>query len=876
MIRCLQCEFENPDSHKFCQNCGSVLSVNRQTDTNVESQHASIVAEHGDGQTIQASGEHAAEEQALDTVYSPQDSAPSNISDSPSDAPTVPTEPSSAEPTLDASTDSAPGLKGDIKVEDLEFEDLEFPPPTPLLAQPCPWLAILTINDPLDAEFFDPDVVDLTAIADLLQQRAIALQEKGYLDDDQRYRINDCVLKTPTVNHVQAAPYLEISLFDDNPNELSQLDQLLSQQNPSSEVISDIQGEQAADSDPSQVQDVASIDHPADLTPEPLASPDSDDSEDGYTADIRTVSPTEPNPENSPPDDSTSDEVITEVLMSSKASTPSSETDDNQADERAMSVESSDTHTLTVNAEPAIASSLTPSLTPGLSSPAFTIPNLAIVYLDVQDQFYPSLPQIHDAWMMNDMSVILVENRNDLQRLDDAIQEPEVNALQVLHWFHEMTELWGVLYPKHYHSSLLDLANLRVDEDHILCLTCLYRPSKKADFPLSLLGKLWQGLLQQSPLHNNDDLVKLCESLAEGELSSLNALRFQLEDVAMKLHDESLVETDLHATDGAIAQPIAAAAPLEDSASPLATAEQVDDAMSVTAPPPGEMPSGDEAPTVVLPMRLFHLSDVGATDIGRQRDHNEDYFSIQSETQKQDTPIGRKFSARGLYILCDGMGGHAAGEVASALAVTTLETYFGDHWTDQFPTPDVIREGICQANQSIYDLNQEKASYGSGRMGTTLVMMLVDDIKVAIAHVGDSRVYKFCRRTGLEQITVDHEVGQREIQRGVEPAIAYARPDAYQLTQALGPRDSDYINPSIQTLEVNEDTLFILCSDGLSDNNLLEQFCDTHVEPMLSSQANLSQELTNLIDLANKHNGHDNITAIAVRMKVRPKVQGLQ
>jgi len=161
-------------------------------------------------------------------------------------------------------------------------------------------------------------------------------------------------------------------------------------------------------------------------------------------------------------------------------------------------------------------------------------------------------------------------------------------------------------------------------------------------------------------------------------------------------------------------------------------------------------------------------------------------------------------------------------------------------------------------------------------MGTTLVMLLVQDTEVAIAHVGDSRLYRYTRKRGLEQITIDHEVGQREIQRGVDPDIAYARPDAYQLTQALGPRDEHFIKPDVQYLELNEDTLLLLCSDGLTDNDLLENHWQSHIEPLISSQANLDQGVRQLIDLANQCNGHDNITAIAVRAKVRPNLEHLR
>ncbi len=157
-------------------------------------------------------------------------------------------------------------------------------------------------------------------------------------------------------------------------------------------------------------------------------------------------------------------------------------------------------------------------------------------------------------------------------------------------------------------------------------------------------------------------------------------------------------------------------------------------------------------------------------------------------------------------------------------------------------------------------------------MGTTLVMLLIQDTQAAVAHVGDSRLYRLTRKGGLEQITVDHEVGQREISRGVEPSVAYTRPDAYQLTQALGPRDEHSISADVQFLDIAEDTLFILASDGLSDNDLLETRYSTHLLPLLSSGANLETGVRDLIDLANDYNGHDNITIVLIRAKVRPNL----
>ncbi|MCY7278437.1 MAG: protein phosphatase 2C domain-containing protein, partial [Phormidesmis sp. CAN_BIN44] len=191
------------------------------------------------------------------------------------------------------------------------------------------------------------------------------------------------------------------------------------------------------------------------------------------------------------------------------------------------------------------------------------------------------------------------------------------------------------------------------------------------------------------------------------------------------------------------------------------------------------------------------------------------------------------------------------------------------------PPLNVIREAVQLANTAIYDVNQQNARSGSGRMGTTMVMLLIQDTEAAVAHVGDSRLYRYSRKGGLKQVTIDHEVGQREIQRGTEATAAYSRPDAYQLTQALGPRDENFISPDIQFFEINEDMVLILASDGLTDNDLLEAHCETHIDPLVSSLTNLEQGVSQLVELANQYNGHDNITAIAIRAKVRPNLDQL-
>jgi protein phosphatase len=177
------------------------------------------------------------------------------------------------------------------------------------------------------------------------------------------------------------------------------------------------------------------------------------------------------------------------------------------------------------------------------------------------------------------------------------------------------------------------------------------------------------------------------------------------------------------------------------------------------------------------------------------------------------------------------------------------------------------------ANQTIFDINQTNDSAGSGRMGTTVIMALVQDTKIAIAHVGDSRIYRVTRRGGLEQLTTDHEVGQQAIQNGLDPTIAYTRPDAYQLTQALGPHGSNFIHPDIRFFDIQEDTLLLLCSDGISDNNLVEENWENKLLPLISSSQSIDRGMNKLMEFANDNNGHDNLTGILVRLKVRPQIQ---
>ncbi|GBE91496.1 serine/threonine phosphatase [Nostoc cycadae] len=496
------------------------------------------------------------------------------------------------------------------------------------------------------------------------------------------------------------------------------------------------------------------------------------------------------------------------------------------------------------------------------------IPRLAKAYVQLQSKGQAEIPVIHDAWQEGNTQILLIEDRSDWPRLIELWKEETTSSLQILHWFYQMTQLWALLEPMKCRQSLLELSNLRLDEDQTLALARLYGEVEaqvnaetedetlsltEQPFSVKVLGEIWQELFRQSQRTQFGAVLQIFEDLKLGKIQMIAQLRSRLEAIATELE----------------ASPIPSFSPTANQHPTAPTIIQLENERDEDS-----AGKSDDLPTIVLSMQLSSLEDVGRTDVGRQRQHNEDYFGIDTKVEKLEFPKNRVFQARGLYILCDGMGGHAGGEIASELAVNTVRQYFQELWTtDQRPTEENMREAVYLANEAIYQLNQQDARSGVGRMGTTLVILLIQDTEVVVAHVGDSRLYRLTRKRGLEQITVDHEVGQREIARGVEPSIAYARPDAYQLTQALGPRDESAIYPDVEFFDINEDSLLILASDGLSDNDLLETHWNTHLLPLLSSGANLERGVNELIDLANQKNGHDNITAILVRAKVRPNME---
>ncbi|MGI0497385.1 serine/threonine phosphatase [Arthrospira platensis CENA650] len=471
----------------------------------------------------------------------------------------------------------------------------------------------------------------------------------------------------------------------------------------------------------------------------------------------------------------------------------------------------------------------------------------AQVYWDLYYSYPQHFPKVHDAWEDEYQAIVLLEDYSDLPDFEQKWHDIQTPLQQIVAWLQQMTQLWYVLEPVDYRQSLLRLDNLAISgtAPGSLFIKQLYADDPEKMPTVADLGQLWQSLFKLSGRTLMGSITQMLRDLREDKFQRVEELRLKLDEIMAELTPPQQPTTE----------------PQRSSVTRLQTD------VPTTGSSSGQI--GD-APTVPRLPQLLDLQASGRTDVGKERSQNQDSFGLQTLLDRQEMPGSQTLYARGLYILCDGMGGHAGGEVASRMAVQSLKEYFQTHWadSDSLPSEQLIYHAIVEANEAIFKVNIQENCSGSRRMGTTLVLVIVADTQVAIAHVGDSRLYRFTCSQGLEQITVDHEVGQREIAIGVDPETAYNRPDAYQLTQALGPRDGKYLKPDIEFFDITEDTLLLLASDGLTDNDLVETYCQTHLKPLIDSQTNLDRGVDDLIDLANQYNGHDNITAIALRALV--------
>lgn len=229
----------------------------------------------------------------------------------------------------------------------------------------------------------------------------------------------------------------------------------------------------------------------------------------------------------------------------------------------------------------------------------------------------------------------------------------------------------------------------------------------------------------------------------------------------------------------------------------------------------------------------------GLSDRGRRRASNEDAYLADAGC--------------GLFIVADGMGGHAAGEVAARLAVETVWRVL----REEAPSEQVaaaIERAIHEANRAIVERTQ-KSSELQG-MGTTLVLALVDAASAWISHVGDSRAYRI-RQDRIELLTRDHSWVSEQVRLGLlSQEEARRHPWRNVVTRALGTREEVEVEVGLEPLRPGD--CILLCSDGL--NSMLSE--EQILEAVRGAGGDLQTACRRLVDLANQRGGEDNVTVL--------------
>jgi serine/threonine protein phosphatase PrpC len=244
----------------------------------------------------------------------------------------------------------------------------------------------------------------------------------------------------------------------------------------------------------------------------------------------------------------------------------------------------------------------------------------------------------------------------------------------------------------------------------------------------------------------------------------------------------------------------------------------------------------------------------GLTHVGRQRQHNEDSFLVADEAR--------------LYLVADGMGGHAAGEIASRIAVDSISEFILHTKEDDGTWPHAYDEhyrrttnrlmaAVRMANTRVLEAMRKDARLRG--MGTTVVACLFDEDTMSFAHVGDSRAY-LIREGQLSRITNDHSWVFEQVQAGMlTEAEAEKHPLRNVITRALGGALS--VNPDASEVEAKTGDVYLLCSDGLT--GMVPE--DEILRLVTANENDLQKACQQLIDTANERGGLDNVTAILVK-----------
>lgn len=244
------------------------------------------------------------------------------------------------------------------------------------------------------------------------------------------------------------------------------------------------------------------------------------------------------------------------------------------------------------------------------------------------------------------------------------------------------------------------------------------------------------------------------------------------------------------------------------------------------------------------------LSFGARTDLGRIRENNEDKFEFFVPEDAET--LARKGA---LYAVADGMGGHAAGQIASEIALKTLVSYY---YSDKSALiEESLKAGIKHANGIVYDLSRSIAQREG--MGTTITALVIRGDEGYVAQVGDSRCYRI-RNGQIEQISDDHSWVNEQVKLGsLTKEEAMMSPFRNRITRSIG--NSPSVEVDLFSLEINQNDMFVVCSDGLSgevrDEDILR----------ISQKGSSSEIAWNLVDQALENGGRDNTTAVVVAVR---------
>ncbi|MEB3226545.1 MAG: protein phosphatase 2C domain-containing protein [Synechococcus sp.] len=427
------------------------------------------------------------------------------------------------------------------------------------------------------------------------------------------------------------------------------------------------------------------------------------------------------------------------------------------------------------------------------------------------------LPRVYDVLSLPEGEILLLDNipitdKGEILPALSSVWET-ASPLQQLNWLWQMADLWGDLVTAEMATSLGLLENIRVDGWRIRLMELLTDPS---DSPasLSMLVTVWRSLLPQASPRLQEPLTEIIESLNEPSIT--------LAEVLPSLNQLLLEQ------------------------------------------------SGQQH---------LQMAIASATDKGEHPTVNQDAY-YPTAADLATPPSATLALSDHLLMVCDGVEGHGGGEIASQLAIQSLKLqltgfFQGLFEADEILPPEVIQRQLAAyiriTNNLIAERNDQEGRTGGDRMATTLTLALQipqrlqgdkHSHELYIAQVGDSRAYWMTKDQCL-CLTVDDDVLSREVLAGrTLYRQGLQREDHMALTQALGVKPGDRLQPVIRRFVFAEDGVLVVCSDGLSDNHFLDKHWQTFAPVLLLGQLPPSAVLQALMNQAIAKNLDDNITAV--------------